>query len=338
MATIWKKEFKSSKGKNEVRYVARVRRKGHKPLSKSFKRKGDADKWARDIESEMDKGIFVSREEAEGTTLAEAIERYIDEYIKTRLKHPKRETDRANAIKARDISRLYLARIRGKEIAAFIKEREAEEVSGNTIRLDLALLSKLFEVARRDWGMESLVNPTKLVHKPKVGQGRTRRLEDGEEEKLLENASDKLKPIIRFALETAMRRAEIAGLDWAGVDLKNSSIYLAETKNYEERTIPLSPTAIEILKELPRQIQGAVFELSADHITGHMRRAVKSAELADLRFHDLRHEATSRLFENTDLDTMEIKTITGHKSMQMLARYSHLRANKLAERLAGAKR
>lgn len=338
MATIWKKEFKSSKGKNEVRYVARVRRKGHKPLSKSFKRKGDADKWARDIESEMDKGIFVSREAAEGTTLAEAIERYIDEYIKIRLKHSKRETDRANAIKDRDIGRLYLARIRGKEIASFIKERQAEGVVGNTIRLDLALLSKLFEVARRDWGMESLVNPTKLAHKPKTGQNRTRRLEDGEEEKLLEHASDKLKPIILFALETAMRRAEIAGLDWTDVDLKNSSLYLAETKNFEERTIPLSPTAIEILKGLPRQIQGSVFELSADQITGHMRRAVKSAEIVDLRFHDLRHEAISRLFENTDLDTMEIKMISGHKSMQMLARYSHLRANKLAERLAGAKR
>lgn len=338
MATIWKKEFKSSKGRNEVRYVARVRRKGHKPLSKTFKRKGDADKWARDIESEMDKGIFVSREEAEGTTLAEAIDRYIDEYIKIRLKHHKRETDRANAIKDRDIGNLYLARIRGKEVAAFIKEREAEGVSGNTIRLDLALLSKLFEVALRDWGMESLINPTKLVHKPKVGQGRTRRLEDDEEEKLLEHASDKLKPIIRFALETAMRRSEIAGLNWTSVDFKSSSVYLAETKNYDERTIPLSPAAVEILNEAPRQIKGSVFGLSADHITGHMRRAVKSAKLKDLRFHDLRHEATSRLFENTDLDTMEIKMITGHKSMQMLARYSHLRAHKLADRLAGKQR
>jgi len=338
MATIWKKEFKSSKGKSETRFVARVRRKGHKPMSKTFKRKGDADRWARDIEAEMDKGVFVSREEAEGTTLSEAIERYIDEYIKVRLKHAKRETDRANAIKARDISNLYLATIRGKEVAAFIKEREAEGVSGNTIRLDLALLSKLFEVARRDWGMESLVNPTKLVHKPKIGQGRTRRLEEGEEKKLLEKASDKLKPIILFTLETAMRRAEIAGLNWTDVDLKNSSIYLAETKNYEERSIPLSPSAIDILKDIPRQITGTIFGLIPDQITGYMRRAVKAAEIQDLRFHDLRHEATSRFFENTDLDTMEIKMITGHKSMQMLARYSHLRAHKLADRLAGTKR
>ena len=338
MATIWKKEFKNSKGKKEIRYLARVRRKGHKPISKTFKRKGDADKWARDIEAEMDKGVFVSREEAEGTTLAEAIDRYIKEYIQTRLKHPERETDRANAIRSRDIGKLFLARIRGREIAAFIKEREKEGVSGNTIRLDLALLSKMFEVARRDWGMEHLVNPTKLVHKPKIGQGRTRRLEGGEEEKLLKSASNQLKPIIQFALETAMRRAEIAGLEWSNVDFINCAVYLAETKNYEERTIPLSPAAIEILKSIPRQIHGSVFGLSVDHITAHMRRAVKKAKLKDLRFHDLRHEATSRFFEKTDLDTMEIRMITGHKSMQMLARYSHLRADRLAKRLAGERR
>lgn len=338
MATIWKKEFKNSKDKSETRYVARVRRKGHKPMSKTFKRKGDADRWARDIEAEMDKGVFVSREEAEGTTLSEAIERYIDEYIKIRLKHAKREADRANAIKNRDISKLFLARIRGKEIATFIKEREAEGVSGNTIRLDLALLSKLFEVARRDWGMESLVNPTKLVHKPKIGQGRTRRLQEGEQDKLLEKATDTFKPVVLFALETAMRRAEIAGLCWTNVDLKGSSLYLGETKNFEERTIPLSPRAKEILQSLPRNISGSVFGLSADQITGYMRRSVKAAKLVNLRFHDLRHEATSRLFENTDLDSMEIKMITGHKSMQMLARYSHLRAHRLADRLAGTKR
>lgn len=338
MATIWKKEFKSSKGKSETRYVARIRRKGQKPMSKTFKRKGDADRWARDIEAEMDKGFFVSREEAEGTTLSEAIERYIEEYIKIRLKHAKREIDRANAIKSRDIGKLYLARIRGKEISTFIKEREKEGVSGNTIRLDLALISKLFEVARRDWGMESLVNPTKLVHKPKVGQGRTRRLEEGEEEKLLKEAPDQFKPVILFALETAMRRSEIASLEWGNVDFKNSSIYLSETKNYEERTVPLSPAAKDILKSFPRNIRGSVFGLSADQITGFMRRAVKKAEIENLRFHDLRHEATSRFFENTDLDTMEIKMVTGHKSLQMLSRYSHLRAHKLADRLAGAKR
>ena len=81
-----------------------------------------------------------------------------------------------------------------------------------------------------------------------------------------------------------------------------------------------------------------VFGMSADAITQAMEQARKLADIEDLHFHDLRHEATSRLFEDTDLDIMEIRAITGHRSLQMLARYSHLRTHRLAERLAGAKR
>ncbi len=81
-----------------------------------------------------------------------------------------------------------------------------------------------------------------------------------------------------------------------------------------------------------------LFDLTPDAITKAMRRACQRAEITGLDFHDLRHEATSRLFENTDLDIMEIKSITGHKTLQMLARYTHLRMDRLADRLAGVKR
>jgi len=135
-----------------------------------------------------------------------------------------------------------------------------------------------------------------------------------------------------------MRREEIATLTWEHVDLKRRTAHLPKTKNGQARSVPLSPAAIEILKALPRKIAGTVFGMSSDLITKKMGKATKKAGLEDLRFHDMRHEATSRFFENTDLDVMEIKMITGHKSMQMLARYSHLRAHKLADRLAGKMR
>lgn len=147
-----------------------------------------------------------------------------------------------------------------------------------------------------------------------------------------------LKPIILFALETAMRRGEIALMRWKDVDLKLRYVHLPKTKNGEARSVPLSPAALDILKGIPRQIDGDVFTLHPDTISKGFRTAADEAGLNDLRFHDLRHEATSRLFENTDLDFMEVKGITGHKSLQMLSRYSHLRAHKLADRLAGEKR
>lgn len=315
-------------------WEARIRKRGYPITSRTFETKARAEEWAREIESEMDRGIFVSRRESETTTLAEALERFIEERA-AGYADPYRVENRARKMQSRPIADRFLASIRGKDIADFMREREAEGVKPNTIRLDLALLSKLFEICRKDWGMENLMNPVKNVNKPKIGPGRNRRLRHGEEEKLIEAADQNFRPVILFALETAMRREEIATLTWDNVNLRARSAYLPRTKNGEERTVPLSPNALDILDSLPRNIGGSVFGFRKDEITEHMIRTVKRAGLQDLRFHDLRHEATSRFFEHTDLDVMEIRAITGHKTLQMLARYTHLRTNRLADRLAG---
>jgi len=327
----------SIRKRGNLQWEARIRRKGHPTTCKTFDTKADAEEWARQIESEMVRGVFVSRAEAERTTLSEALDRYITEYI-PRLAQVFKEITRARALQRRSIASKFLASIRSKDIADFIREREEEEVSGNTIRLDLALLSRLFNVARADWGMESLKNPVENVTKPKVNKGRERRLEEGEEEKLLDAATQIFRPVISFAVETGMRREEIASLTWERVDLKKRIAFLPETKNGEARSVPLSPAALALLARLPKPHAGSVFRMSASAMTQAMEAARKRAGIADLRFHDLRHEATSRFFEHTDLDVMEIKTITGHRSLQMLARYSHLRVHRLADRLAGAKR
>ena len=330
MATIVKR--------GDYQWQAKIRKKGHKSLSKTFCYRADAETWAREIEAEMDKGIYVSRTEAETTTLSDAIDRYIDEYIIPRLAHTSPEIYRIRALQKRDWGNRFLATFRGKDIADYIKTREREGKSANTIRLELALISNLFEVAASDWGMESLRNPVKKARKPKLPSGRKRRLEGDEEERLLKACSPKFRPVVLFALETAMRRGEISSLRWENVNLKKRSVFLPETKNSESRSVPLSPAAVNILKTIPRQISGTVFGMSTDAITRNMMRARKKAKIEDLKFHDLRHEAISRMFENTDLDAMEIKTITGHKTLAMLTRYSHLRTHRLADRLAGVSR
>ncbi len=328
------------RGKHQ--WEARVRRKGYPIQCKTFELKSDAEAWTRDIENEMDRGVFVSRKEAEATTLYEALERFIQDYIPT-LKMAANETRRAKGIQKRDIAKLYMASIRTKHIAEFIKEREGEGVKPNTIRLDLAILSRLFEVAATDWGMESLSNPVKRARKPKLSGGRTRRLQPApedvqgsksEEERLLEECGEKFRPVVQFALATAMRRIEIAELRWENVDFQGKTVYLEKTKNMSERTVPLSPEALGVLKSIPRNIFGSVFGMSPNAITIAMRRATKAAEIKGLTFHDLRHEATSRLFERGDLDIMEIAEITGHKNLQMLKRYTHLKAERIANKLA----
>ena len=323
-------------------WEARIRKRGYPTTCKTFESKADAEAWANEVENDMYKNLFVPGKEAEQYTLAECLDRYIVEYA-PRLKHPKREADRARFLKLYPISDRIMATIRAKDIAAFRRQREEEGCSGNTIRLDFALFSKLFNYARSDWGMESLQNPVQLAAKPKPGKGRDRRLEDGEEERLLKAANEAFRPVILFALETAMRREEIASLIWKNVNLRGRYVFLPETKNNEARTVPLSTSALDILRALPRpggQNAGPerVFGLTADQITHTMLMTCRKAGVENLRFHDLRHEATSRFFEHTDLDVMEIKAITGHKTLQMLSRYTHLRTARLADRLAGARR
>jgi integrase len=344
MATIRKR--------GAYQWEVRIRRKGYPITCKTFENRASAEAWAREIESEMDRGIYVSRSEAESTTLAEALDRYMAEHI-PRLSRTNTAKFRTAALKKRAIASKTLAAIRGKDIADLIREREAEGMSGGTIRHDLALLSNLYNLAIRDWGMESLRNPVTLVTKPKANKGRERRLEAGEEERLLSAVADiELRNIIRLALETAMRRGELASLSWNDIDLERKTAMLYETKNGETRSIPLSPRALEVLRGIREERQGeegkkqeggekgVVFPhfKSPWKITVEMGKACKRAGIEGLRFHDLRHEATSRLFENTDLDLMEIRGITGHKTLQMLVRYTHLRTARLADRLAGARR
>ena len=204
------------------------------------------------------------------------------------------------------------------------------------------ILSHLFEVARKEWGIH-VRNPVRDIQVPSASEMRGRRLQagerghDGEETRLLaacrEARNPYLLPIVRLALETAMRQGELISLRWEHVDLNRRTVYLPDTKNGESRTVPLSMTAVGILRSLPRSIHGRVFPgLTTEAVKRAYARAVRRAGIKDLRFHDLRHEATSRLFEK-GLNIMEVASITGHKDLRMLRRYTHLKAEDLARKL-----
>ena len=141
-----------------------------------------------------------------------------------------------------------------------------------------------------------------------------------------------LAPLVEFALETAMRQSELLKLQWRDIDLRSRTAYLGDTKNSESRTVPLSSRAVTLLAQLPRSIDRRVFPLTKRAVHQAFHRACIRAKLIDLRFHDLRHEAVSRLFE-LGLNPMEVATISGHKTLQMLKRYTHLNAEELARKL-----
>lgn len=220
----------------------------------------------------------------------------------------------------------------GADIAAY-RDKRGHYVAAATVGRELAVISHIFNVARKEWGMESLSNPVEAVRKPKLPKSRDRRLEPGELDRLLEaTESLELGTIVLLAVETAMRRSEIAGLLRKNVNLLKRTLILTDTKNGESRTVPLSSRAVELLSSMPTRISGRVFGMAPDSITQAFDRACEHAGIDDLRFHDLRHEAASRLFEK-GLNPMEVASITGHKTLQMLKRYTHLRAEDLAKKL-----
>jgi integrase len=133
-----------------------------------------------------------------------------------------------------------------------------------------------------------------------------------------------------------MRQGELVGLMWADIDFERRTAILRETKNGTTRSVPLSSTAQAVLRPLALAANGvgAVFAIEVGRAVTHaFAKACTKAGIENLHFHDLRHEATSRLFERTDLRDIEIASITGHKTMAMLQRYAHLRASDLANRL-----
>ena len=321
--------------KNLIGYQAKIRRKGYPTQNKTFRTKKEAEAWATVVESEMVRGVWRDRSESESTTLKDCLVRYIQEVIPSKKGDGRRETGFARQWTDRPIAKRFMAAIRGRDVADAIREMEAEGKSANTIRLHLALLSHLFAVAKIEWAMEGLDNPVELVRKPKLPQGRERRLVDGEEARLLaacQAVNHELATIVRFAIETAMRQGEIIGMTWAMVDLKRRVVHLPDTKNGLARDVPLSSIAEQVLSALPRRMDGRVWTYTQDGMRASWRRALAHADIDGLTFHDLRHEATSRLFEK-GFNPMEVSAITGHKTLQMLKRYTHLRAEDLAKRM-----
>ncbi|MBE7567263.1 site-specific integrase [Acidithiobacillus sp. HP-11] len=129
-----------------------------------------------------------------------------------------------------------------------------------------------------------------------------------------------------------MRRGEIAAMQWRNVNLRTNVLWVPDSKSGDLRRVPLSSRALAVLTPLPRRVDGQVWGIRADSITQAFERACRRAHIDDLGFHDLRHKATSRFFE-IGLNSVQVAAITGHKTLQMLQRYTHLRAEELAKLL-----
>lgn len=317
-----------------------------------------AEQWLAGVKSGEDKGRLTKTIDARNLTLADALNRRLAMCW----------DQKSNAEQTRQTQRLIenfpgltgkrLYEIDEIDVLGFIEERE-EEVANGTINRELSLISNTFNRARSRMHCVGLVNPIGPTTRLKEAKGRDHRLAADEEELLLRLADPvealthtPIGSIIRFAVGTAMRKSEIARMDWRHVNLDRGTALIPDSKNGSPRTVPLGLAMRSLVREQGPKSSGCVWA-SATAISSAWQRLKRTAiaeaqrlvsagialsdlpeRLLDLRFHDLRHEATSRLIERTGWDNARIRAVTGHKTDAMLARYTHLRTASLALELA----
>jgi len=351
MATIEKRTAQDG----AISYRVKVRLKGQPSQSASFDRLTDAKKWAASTESAIREGRHFKTTEAKRHTLGELVDRYARDVLPTKRNREAQEPqllwwkEQIGSYALADITPALLAETRDK-LYQRTDRTKTGKLSPATVNRYLAALSHAFTVAVKEWGwLED--SPMRRVTKGKESRGRVRFLSDEERPRLLEackaSSNPFLYPVVVLALSTGMRQAEIMNLHWREpkqapegawgvVDMDAGRIVLHMTKNLERRTVPLVGHALECVRELAK-----VRRLDTDLLFPSSNRpraggaikpvdlrkpwesALAKAEIADFHFHDLRHSCASYLAMN-GASLAEIADTLGHKTLQMVKRYSHL--------------
>jgi len=343
--------------RGEHQFHARFSHDGQR-VARTFETYEQAQQWLAGLTDGRGKDRFAKTIEARDLTLAEAMTNRLE--MKKDLKSHVEQTRQTERLIRNfpDLTGKRLYEIDEIDILDFIEKRE-EAVGGATINRELSLICNTFNLARTKMRCTRLLNPIGPTTWLKESKGRDHRLAE-DEEALLFRVAERADPehqtpiadIIRFAIATAMRMSEIGAMDWRNVDLTRGSVLIPDSKNGSPRLVPMGLATRALLRERGQRASGCVWASTAAIASAwqRLKRAaiVEARELAskglvaldlperllDLRFHDLRHEATSQLVERTGWENARIKAVTGHKTDRMLERYTHLRTANLASELA----
>jgi integrase len=303
----------------------------------SFKTKAEAALWALQREAELTGARLPDR------TLDDALVRYSAEKAPS-LGGAGWAVKKLANLRTYPLAKRRLTQITGPDIAAWrdarlgaARLRGAGVVGPATVNRELNLIRSVLEAARKDWGWLD-VNPMRDVSRPKNPKARRRRITEAEVLALCKGLgyasgppvtlSHRVALAFLLALETAMRGGEIVRIRWA--DVGERSVRLPRTKNGDERSVPLSLRAREILALMPRG-EGPVFGLTDAQRESLFRKGRERSKVANVRFHDSRAEAIWRLSKK--LDVLELARVVGHRNIGSLLAYYNATADELAEKL-----
>lgn len=311
-----------------------VRRKGHESLSETFPLKKQADLWVAQTEAALVADRLGIREQH---TLGEALKKFRLEIAPGR-RGGRSEVNRLKVLERDPIARVFLGRLDSSHLAA-LRERElVRGVQGTSVRRTFSLLSSVFRAARGDWKWLGH-NPMQDVDRPPPKKGRARGLRQPEIDAVVEklgyatgtpkNISQQVAVAFLLAIETAMRASEILTLDWPQVYPKR--VHLEKTKNGDERDVPLSLRARELIGFMAGIDRVRVFTVSDGSRDTLFREARGAAGLSGFTFHDSRSEAISRLSKK--LDIRELAKMTGHRNLNSLLHYYTDTPEEVADKL-----
>jgi len=320
----------------EGRYQANIRRKGYPTVTKTFTSREAAKSWTKATEIRIERGEF---DPDSSITVEELIKRYATEVV------PKQSGSNPALYRCKTLRRL-LGKYRVAELSpatlASYRDERLKTIKPNTLKREFGILSAAINTAVIDWGISIPSNPVQFVRVPKFDDRRDRRLEDGEEERLLDTAPPQYQRYIILALETAMRRSELLRMRKSHIDFGKRTLLIPVTKNGKPRTIPLSIRAIKAIKDqlqifsdpnvIPIERDPLIFTFSLRMFRRTFDIIRDKLNMKDWKPHDMRHEATSRLFEK-GFSIVEVASITGHEDLKMLKRYTHIKPESLVARL-----
>jgi len=307
--------------KRNGRWNVQIRRLTFPLISKTFKDKRLAIKWARGKEYLIDEKKLKL---INYPSLKEIILRYIDEVSAYKRSYIS-EKYHLKAILKEEFINKSIDATTPQDLSKY-RDMRLKKIKPSTVIREFNIIQHIYNIANKEWGYD-LDNPCYKITKPKIINKRQRRISNDEYNFLVKSNYSQftLKNIIEFAIETGMRRGEI--LNIKEEHIKGQTLLIPQTKNGHPRTIPLTKRALYILNntELP-------FPYTPNALKLAWNRLKNKGNIKDLHFHDLRHEAISRFFEK-GLSIPEVALISGHKDVRMLFRYTHLKPEDILKKL-----
>lgn len=335
MASIQKRKNKN--GTSHWRAIVRI--KGYPTVCNHFDRKQEAEDWAADVERQIKQGKFNFDQHKHQHTFVQLFDRYISDGCMQHIRSADDMTHHLTYWKSRlgDYGLIYLTpELIGKErqILANMPTPKGKKRNSATVNRYLSSLSTLLSYAVRLRWIEE--NPCFRLIKLKESPGRDRVLTDNEITSLLsacrQSKSTYLYCFVLISLTTGARQSEILDLEWRHVDLENKVAHLKETKNGYPRSISLADAVVVELAQLYEKrnptkplVFASKTAFGKVDLKKAWQEALKRAKIANCRAHDMRHTFCT-LAARQGASNLELATATGHRTLSMLQRYTHLDA------------